>query len=66
VKVDNINREEVLDAEYKVLPDAAQRLGEENGVKIIKISWLSRKDNGKQYGSMIIYTTKGEDAIKLL
>jgi hypothetical protein len=66
VKVDNINREGVLDAEHKVLPDAAQRLGEENGVKIAKISWLSRRDNGKQYGSMIIYTTKGEDAIKLL
>jgi hypothetical protein len=66
VKVDNANRSAVLDAQGKVLPGAAEELGKENEVNIAKIAWLSRKDEGKLYGSMVVYVTKGSDATRLL
>ena len=66
VKVDNANRTAVLDEEGKVLPGAAEALGAENNVNIAKISWLSNRESGKAYGSMVIYVTKGSDAKRLL
>jgi hypothetical protein len=66
VKVDNANRSAVLDAQGKVLPGAAEVLGKENEVNIAKIAWLSRKDEGKLYGSMVVYVTRGSDAARLL
>jgi hypothetical protein len=66
VKVDNANRTAVLDEEGNVLPGAAEVLGKENDVNIAKIAWLSRKDTGKAYGSMVIYVTKGSEAVRLL
>jgi hypothetical protein len=66
VKVDNANRSAVLDAQGKVLPRAAKVLGKENEVNIAKIAWLSRRDEGKLYGSMVVYVTKGSDAARLL
>ncbi|KAL2146425.1 hypothetical protein VTI28DRAFT_4178 [Corynascus sepedonium] len=66
VRVDNANRIPVLDTDGNVLPGAAETLGKENGVNIAKIAWLSRKDSGKAYGSMVVYVTKGSDARRLL
>lgn len=66
VKVDNTNRIAILDQEGKVLPGAAEVLGKENDVHIAKIAWLSRKDTGKAYGSMVVYVTKGSEAARLL
>jgi hypothetical protein len=66
VKVDNANRTAVLDAEGNVLPGAAEALGAENNVDIAKISWLSNKESGKAYGSMVVYVTKGNDAKRLV
>jgi hypothetical protein len=66
VKVDNANRTAILDQEGKVLPGAAEVLGKENEVHIAKIGWLSRKDTGKAYGSMVVYVTKGSEAARLL
>jgi hypothetical protein len=66
VKVDNANRTAVLDQEGNVLPRAAEVLGKENEVQIAKIGWLSRKDTGKAYGSMVVYVTKGSEAARLL
>jgi hypothetical protein len=66
VKVDNANRTAILDQEGKILPRAAEALGNENDVHIAKIAWLSRKDTGKAYGSMVIYVTKGSEATQLL
>ena len=54
VKVDNANRRVILDQGDKVLPAAAEVLGKENDVHIAKIGWLSRKDTGKAYGSMVV------------
>jgi hypothetical protein len=66
VKVDNANRTAVLDTEGNVLPGAAEALGAENNVNIAKISWLSNKESGKAYGSMVVYVTKGNDAMRLV
>jgi hypothetical protein len=66
VKVDNVNRTAVLDREGKVLPGAAEVLGQENEVSIGKMAWLSRRDSGKIYGSMVVYVTKRSDAARLL
>jgi len=66
VKVDNANRSRVLDAEGNVLPGAAEALGEENNVNIAKVSWLSNKESGKAYGSMVVYVTKESDARRLV
>lgn len=66
VKVDNVNRMAVLDGEGNVLPGAAEALGAENNVTIAKIAWLSNKETGKAYGSMVVYVTKAPDAKRLL
>ena len=66
VKVDNANRTAILDQEGKVLPGVVDVLGKENDVHIAKIGWLSRKDTGKAYGSMVVYVTKGCEAARLL
>jgi hypothetical protein len=66
VKVDNANRSVILDEKGKPRPEAIQALSVENGVHIAKIDWLSRKDNGKAYGSMVIHVTRGTDAARLL
>ncbi|EED14511.1 conserved hypothetical protein [Talaromyces stipitatus ATCC 10500] len=66
VKIDNTNRTAVIDADGNILSGAAEALGKENNVSIAKISWLSKKDSNKAYGSMVVYTTKGSDATRLL
>ncbi|KAL5603737.1 hypothetical protein FOVSG1_006487 [Fusarium oxysporum f. sp. vasinfectum] len=66
VKVDGANRTAVLDSSGNILPGAAEALGKENVVTIAKMHWLSNKENGKRYGSMVIYVTKASDARRLL
>ncbi|KJZ67957.1 hypothetical protein HIM_12656 [Hirsutella minnesotensis 3608] len=66
VRVDNANRTAILDAEGNVLPGAIEALSAENRVTIGKISWLSKRESGKAYGSMVVYVTKKSDAERLL
>ncbi|KJZ68212.1 hypothetical protein HIM_12399 [Hirsutella minnesotensis 3608] len=66
VRVDNANRSRVLSADGSILPGAIEALSAENNVQIAKIAWLSNKDSGKAYGSMVIYVTKRGDAQKLV
>ena len=66
VKVDNANRTAVLDENGVIRPGIMEALGKENEVHIAKMAWLSHKDAGKAYGSMVVYTTKGSDAARLL
>ena len=58
MKVDNANRSAMLDAQGKLLPGAAEVLGKENEVSMAKSAGLSRRDEGKAYGSMVVYVTK--------
>ena len=66
VKVDGVNRSAVLDEHNQPHLEIAETLGEENDVQIAKLAWLSKKDNPKPYGSMVVYVTKGSDARRLL
>jgi Zinc knuckle len=66
VKVDGVNRCAVLDEYSQLRPEIADKLGKENEVEIAKMAWLSKKDNQKAYGSMVIYVTKGMHARRLL
>ncbi|KAF5719708.1 reverse transcriptase [Fusarium mundagurra] len=56
----------VLDSSDNVLSGAEEALGRENEVRIAKLHWLSAEENGKMYGSMVIYVTKTSDARRLL
>jgi hypothetical protein len=66
VKVDGVNRCVVLDEQSQLRPEITDKLGKENEVEIAKMAWLSKKDNQKAYGSMVIYVTKGTYARRLL
>jgi hypothetical protein len=66
IKVDSVNRFAVLDENSQLLPEIADKLGEENNVRIAKMAWLSNKENAKAYGSMVVYVTKSSDARQLL
>lgn len=66
VKVDNANRMAVLDATGVLQPGAIEMLEKENEVKIAKLIWLSKKDSGKAYGSMVVYVSKSSEAVRLL
>jgi hypothetical protein len=66
IKVDNACRTAVLDENGEVRDGVIEMLEKENDVKIAKLSWLSRKDSPKAYGSMVVYVTKRADAARLL
>jgi hypothetical protein len=66
VKVDNVCRTAVLDENGELRTGAVEMLEKENEVRIAKVSWPSRKDLPKAYGSMVVYVTKRADAAKLL
>lgn len=66
VKVDNACRTAVLDENGELRVGATELMEKENEVKIAKLSWLSRKDSPKAYGSMVVYVTKRADAARLL
>jgi len=66
VKIDNANRAAVLNKDGSIRAEAAEILGRENEVRIAKMAWLSKKDTAKAYGSMVVYVTKGSDAMRLL
>jgi hypothetical protein len=66
VKVDNANRTAILTVAGDLQPGVIEKLGKENEVKIAKLVWLSKKDSGKAYGSMVVYVSKGSEAVRLL
>ena len=66
IKVDSVNRCAILDEHGQLRPDITEKLGKENEVEIAKLAWLSKKDNLKAYGSMVIYVTKASHARRLL
>ena len=66
IKVDNVNRTAVLDENGDIQAGAAEAFGQENETTVAKISWLSRRDAAKAYGSIVVYLTKAADARRLL
>ncbi|ODA77568.1 hypothetical protein RJ55_07197 [Drechmeria coniospora] len=66
VRADNANSTAILDADGSVLPGAIEALSAENRLTLGKISWLSKRESGKAYGSMVVYVTEKRDAERLL
>ncbi|THC88431.1 hypothetical protein EYZ11_012124 [Aspergillus tanneri] len=66
IKVDSVKKAAVLDEKDAIRAGAAAAFSEENETTVAKISWLSRKESMKAYGSMVVYLTKGTDAWRLL
>jgi hypothetical protein len=66
IKVDSVNKTAVLDEKGEIRAEATAVLSEENDTTVAKIAWLSRKENAKAYGSMVVYLTKSTDARRLL
>jgi len=66
IKVDHVNRLAVLDENGGIRAGAAETFGQENETTVAKIGWLSKKNEPKAYGSMVVYVTKGSDATRLL
>jgi hypothetical protein len=66
IKVDNVKRTAVLDENDGIRVGAMEAFSKENEATVAKISWLSKKDVPKAYGSMVVYLTKGTDARRLL
>jgi hypothetical protein len=64
--VDNVCRTAVLDKNGKVRVSIKEMLEKENDVKIAKLSWLSKKDSAKAYGSIVVYVAKRAEAARLL
>lgn len=66
IKVDSVNKAAVLDETGEIRAEAAAIFSVENDATVAKIAWLSRKENAKAYGSMVVYLTKSTDARRLL
>ena len=46
--------------------NAALEIAAENQTELAKVAWLSKKQNGKAYGSLVAYFTKGSEAQRFL
>lgn len=68
VRVDSVYKGAILsDMQSKEVKEgAAQMVGEENGVHVHKIQWLSKPNADKIHGSMVLYLARRSDAEKLL
>ena len=61
IKVDNVNRLAILNDDGSLQVGVTEKLSAENKAHIAKVAWLSKKDNHKAYGSMVVYLTKSSD-----
>ena len=65
VKVDNVRANAVLFG-GNIREDLIARLNDSNNTQISKVSWLSSRNAGKAYGSMVVFFTKGSEAQRFL
>lgn len=65
VKVNRANKSALLDDQGVLLEDAASLISKENSINVARMRWLS-KENGKQYGSAVIYLANKKDAESIL
>jgi DNA gyrase/topoisomerase IV subunit A len=66
IKIDSVNRTAVLDNDGCVRIRVMEKISKENDVKMEKLAWLSKRDNFKAYGSMLVYLTRNSDVQRLL
>jgi hypothetical protein len=66
VKIDNVKARAVLSLKRSIREEALAALEDENGVKLAKLAWLSKKDMVKEYGLMVVYFRKRQQALEAL
>jgi hypothetical protein len=66
VKVDGTSQSAILNSDGAVQDGIHEALSKEYGVEVRKLAWLSDKNNGKAYGSMVVYFTRSTDVGLLL
>ena len=66
IKVDNARTDGVLVVDRSLLPVISELLGKENNASVAKVAWISKKDNGKAYRSIVVYLYRGSNANRLL
>jgi hypothetical protein len=65
IKVDGVSRHAILDDTGNSLPGVNDILSKENETEVVKIGWLSDRFL-KDYGSMVVYLKKANDAARFL
>lgn len=58
IKMDGGDRTAILEQDSTIKTGICEALEKENKVNIAKLAWLSRRDNNKAYGLMIVYPSK--------
>lgn len=66
VRIDNTPTAAILTPVGRDREDAVAKIETENKIKIAKLAWLSGRETGRAYGSMVVYFTRGEDAATVL
>lgn len=66
IKIDNANRCSVLTSSGQLLDNIKDELEVKNRINIPHMQWISNTQNGKLYGSMVVWVTKRQDAERLM
>ena len=66
VKINNTRADVILMPDGSLKPNAASEIAEENGTELAKVAWLSAKNNGRVYGSLVAYFTNGLESTRFL
>ena len=66
VKINNARADAILMPDGSLKPNTASEIAEENGIELAKVAWLSTKNNGRVYGSLVAYFTKGSESTRFL
>ena len=66
IKVDNVHKDSILFTEKLLLSEIIKSLRKKNEVLVIKMTWISRKNNDKVYNFMIVYLHRDSDVNRLL
>lgn len=62
IKVDTVRRNAIPNGINEVRVEVAETLGREDDTELAKVAWLSRRDDLKMYGSMVVYFKKRSEA----
>ena len=66
VKINNARADAILMPDGSLKPNVASEIIEENNTEITKVAWLSAKHNGRAFGSLVAYFTRGSEATRFL
>ena len=66
VKIDNVRTSSVLHLDGTFKEEIKEMLSNENDTEIARLGWLSAKQTGKAFGSMVVYLIKSSEAQRIL